>query len=408
MSTTYKVRAGDTFAVVARRVYGEEAGARRIAKANPGVSEPLPAGVVLVIPPRAVEPRPQPSRPGASNEVALTIGGRRFRFWESVQITRAIDAVDAVNFSAPFEPDAPHFREVFRPFSYQRAEITVGGERLFTGTMVGVNPSVTADRRTVSVSCYSRPGVLMDCTAPASAYPLEFDYMGLKLIAEELAAPFGISVVFEAAPGAEFERTALEPGQRVYDYLAQLARERNLVLSSTPDGRLLFRRSGKPGRPVAQLREGTSPVAAVAPMFNPQEYYSHLTGLEPITIGLEGAQHTVSNPHLRGVLRPTTFSLPDTLGVETVEATEAKAGRMFANAAQFRVELATWRTPAGRLWAPNDTVKLEAPGAMVYRPYEFVIRAVDFYREGRSESATLTLVLPGAFDGSIPEVLPWD
>lgn len=41
------------------------------------------------------------------NETAIRIAGRRFRFWTDVEITRAIDALSTVTFSAPFEPDAP-------------------------------------------------------------------------------------------------------------------------------------------------------------------------------------------------------------------------------------------------------------------------------------------------------------
>ena len=81
---------------------------------------------------------------------------------------------------------------------------------------------------------------------------------------------------------------------------------------------------------------------------------------------------------------------------------------MFGAMASYSVALSTWRDPAGNLWAPNTTLKLQAPGAMIYNSYEFIVRSVEFSKDSTSETARLNLVLPGAFSGQIPEALPWD
>lgn len=103
-----------------------------------------------------------------------------------------------------------------------------------------------------------------------------------------------------------------------------------------------------------------------------------------------------------------TFSAPDVEGGDITDAVRAKTGRMFGNMAAYAVQVDTWRDPQGELWTPNTTVILEAPGAMVYAPYEFVLRSVAFDRSGSKESAELDLVLPGSFSGQTPEAMPWD
>ena len=103
-----------------------------------------------------------------------------------------------------------------------------------------------------------------------------------------------------------------------------------------------------------------------------------------------------------------TFKAPDTLNADVKAAVEAKAGRMFGNMAAYSVTVSTWRDPQGDLWEPNTTVKLLAPGAMIYNEYEFVIRSVDLDVEGDKRTATLDLVIPGSFSGVIPKVLPWE
>ena len=410
MPTTYKVVTGDTFEKISRKQYGTEVEADRIARANPGVVEPLSWGIEIAIPvvPGAPQNLPPQTVTRTENEVALILDGKRFRFWDNIQIKRAVDVVDSVEFSAPFDSSVSDFKNAFRPFSYKRVEVTLGGDPLFTGTMVAVNPVLTDSKKTVAVSGYSLPGVLNDCTPPASLPSLEFLDQKLPEIAAAIAAPFGIGVVFEADPGAVFEQVAVNTGEKALTFLTKLAKQRNLVISSTSKGELLFLQSTEGGKPVATLQQGEPPLLEVTPFFSPQEYYSHITGIEPVFIGLAGTQYTVKNPRLNGVIRPMMFNISDSVDAEVKETVEAKAGRMFGNMAAYSARVATWRDPSGKLWEPNTTVTLFAPDAMVYTAYEFVIRSIVFERAASSEMAVLDLVIPGSFSGKIPEVLPWD
>ena len=408
--SVYTIITGDTFDLIARKVYGSEVDSPLIIRSNPGLAEPLTPGVIIFIPDKPDAPSIVAQSAAADNEdeVAVSVGGERFRFWDSVAISLSMDALDAIEFSAPFEVNNAKFRKTFRPLSFQDLTVTVGGRLLFTGTMLTPKPTITPERRTVSVTGYSKPGVLNDCTLPASAFPLEFNGQGLNEIAATVCAPFGLSVKFAADHGAIFERVAVEPGAKVFQFLADLARQRNLVISSTFAGALLFQQSVRPGRPVARLEEGVSPLISVAPNYKEQEYYSHVTGLQPTTLGKDGSQFTVNNPRLEGVIRPFTFAADDTPGAAAKSAVEAKAGRMFANVVSYSAAVAGWRDPQGDLWVPNRTLKLLAPGAMIYNEYEFVIRSVSLTRVGDSETASMILVLPGSFEGKIPETMPWD
>lgn len=406
----YTIITDDTFESIARKVYGTEEDASLIQRSNPGAEEPLVAGTVLSIPTRPDAPTIAPGNAPSQreNEVALSINGERFRFWESVSIRRSLDTFDSIQFSAPFEENNQAFRETFRPFSYKPTSITVGGVPLFTGTMLTPVPAMEENRRTVSVGAYSLPGVLNDCNSPASAFPLEFNGQKLGDIARSICAPFGLSVEITANEGPVFERVASEPSKKAYQFLIGLAQQRNAVIASTPLGKLLIQQSVAVGSPVARLAQGSAPLVSIAPQFAEQDYYSHITGMQPAVIGLPGGKYTVKNPRLEGVIRPHTFTANDTLTADIKEAVEAKAGRMFANVVSYSAVVSTWRDFRGNLWTPNTTLTLNAPGAMVYSDYEFIIRSVELVQNDKSESAVLTLVLPGAFDGKIPETLPWD
>lgn len=409
LSTTYRVLTGDTYQLIAAKFYGVDTAASRIIKANPGAADPPSPGTDLVIPAALTPAVAVPTGASGPSEVAVLVDGKRFRFWRQVAVTVELDRIATAAFTGPFDPDAPGYREAFSPMSFKPVQITVGGSPFFTGTMPTTIPEVAEDKVTFVAEAYSLPGVLDDCTAPASAYPLEFFNENLQGIADALLAPFGLVAQFDADPGPVFTSgVALEEGEKVLAFLIKLANLRKLVINSTPDGALRFLSPAGVSAPVARLSEYVSPVISITPAFKPQQYYSHVTGAEPDLLGLEGKAYTVVNPRLAGNVRPFTFRISDAESANVEAAVRAKAGRMFADAITYAVEVDTWRTPAGALWWPGNTVQLTAPSAMVYTAYDFTIRAIVFNREESLETATLHLIIPGTLAGEIPEVLPWD
>jgi prophage tail gpP-like protein len=340
-------------------------------------------------------------------DVVLSIAGSRYRAWNEIEIQRSIDGYSTVSFAAPFDPSRAEFRETFRPFSFLPITVEINDEALFTGTLLSPDPSTDPNAQSAKISAYALPAVLADAHMPASAFPLEMNGLTLRQIAEQITAPFGLTVEDEGEAGAAFERVALKPDEYPQQFLAELARQRGKVIADTGAGGVLLRRSAPAGTPVARLREGLPPVLSVSPSFSPQDYYSEITALASAKAGRAGARHTVQNPHLSGVVRPHTFIADDTEKGDLPGAAAAKLGRMFGNMVSYTVELPTWRDPAGRLYEPNTTITLLADGSMIYRETELLIRNVSLWQDQNAEKATLTVVLPGAFSGEVPEVLPW-
>jgi len=167
-------------------------------------------------------------------------------------------------------------------------------------------------------------------------------------------------------------------------------------------------KSATPGDPVAKLNGRESPVTTVSASFSPQDYYSEITGWARARRGRKGSKYTAQNKWLKDVRRPMSFHLDDTEKADAPEATRAKLGRMFANAASFTIDnLPTWRDPKGNVWTPNTTILLTAPNVMVYRETEFLIRKVTLRQTANDKTASLELCLPGCFSAEIPAHLPW-
>lgn len=342
--------------------------------------------------------------------VDLKIDSKSFRFWEALEIRRSLDNFSTIELSAPFEPTDADFQTTFKPFSYYPVQVMVDNGLLFTGQLVGVEPRVTPKSTTVRCSGYALPATLADSTPPASEFPIEYGDHTLLQIAINLAQPFGITVVVEAGTemGAQFKKARIKPNEKIGSFLAELARARGLVMRDTGLGELMFTDATEAGNPVARFREGKQPMSSVAATFSPQAYYSEITGLARTKAGRKGGKgYTESNKHLPDVVRPLNFVVGDVNAGDLPNATKAKMARMFGNMVSYVVEVPTWHDPDGVLWQPNTTVTLYAPGAMVYREVELLVRDVILRAQKDSFTASLGLVLPGAFTGEQPEVLPW-
>lgn len=458
MSSQYTTVAGDTFEIVSRKVYGTELSAQLIAIGNPGVLEPFVPGITIFIPDSVNEPSNslQDAVSDNPNETSIFINGKRFRFWSEVSITRKIDSFSTFELSAPFEAsdneslakETAIYKEFFRPLMYDQIEINIGGKPFFSGTMVNIIPTTSSIGSVLTVSGYSKPGVLNDCPPPQTLAPLEFDGQGLIEIARTVAGAFGIDVISptgfsdEAVTNANSQlvdslisqavdvaksigvtteaidalKELTQPlrnvsfgvGEKIFSFLSKIAKQKGILISDDALGNLVFQQSITYAVPVAKLNQDSSPLVSVVPVFNPQEYFSHITGIKPSLFG-DDDPYTVENPKLKNVQRPTTFVVTDaddTADLPT--ACKAKLGRMFGAAVRYKATVSTWRDPQGNLWEPNTAVIVRAPKAMIYSDYMFIIADVSMTKTDNVEKAVLDLVLPGSFSGQIPEALPWE
>lgn len=365
-------------------------------------------------------------------KVSITISGKKFEHWTSIEIEQSIDTFDTVRFSAPFKPTSTAFRATFEPFTFKPVTVRIGDVLRFTGTMVGVHPRVDASGNFVDVTAYSRPGVLCDCTAhtgegyvgrrPKGAIKTQFEKLSLLVIAQMLCDPFDITCgADDEDVGPVFDRVSIGFEEKIHDFLVKLAKQRGFVIRNTPGGQILFEGSlpdGVVGIPIVSFVEGVPPLTKVTASFSPQNYYSQITGYAPARRGKPGGVYTLRNPWLGknleigapiNEMRPCSRKFDDTDRADLPAAAKAMMGRMFGEAVSYSIEdVPTWRDPKQELWEPNLPMSLTAPSVMVYNKTDLYIRTVTLKQTPESETASFDLVLPEAFkSGGIPKRLPW-
>lgn len=342
--------------------------------------------------------------------------GSYFGYWQNVEIKRSIDTYSTVRFAAPFEPSRKEFRDTFKPFQFRRLECltspgTADLETLVTGFVLNVDPEFDENARRLAITGYAKPAVFHTCNIPPDELGkgIHFNGQSLRAIAERCAAPFDIKCLFLDEDATPFKKCKLEIDKKLQEFLVDLAKQRSRVLTDTPAGELLFWQSVEPGKPVATFIEGKAPLTKVSASFKPDDCFSQITGFGKKKRGKSEARWTEANKWLPKPLRPHTFKLEDAERADVPEATRAKLGRFYASMATFTIaDLPGWRDPNGDIWKPNTTILLTAPSAMVYRETELLIRDVTLKQTENTETATLEVVLPGAFSGAVPESLPWE
>jgi prophage tail gpP-like protein len=260
---------------------------------------------------------------------------------------------------------------------------------------------------------------------PETGEQTHFETRGLRLrqIAEMLCEPFGIGVRLDARASAAlgqptpsprdldrvFPKVKLEPGGKIWDFLTSLAKQIGLVLADDAEGNLLLRKSVPVGGalPVAKLEEGRPPLMSVTPTFRPQDYFSDVTVIAKKTRQHGASRWTAINPFLRSIVRPMTTTCDDIAQADVKATAEDQLARMLAKCASWDVELPTAVDPQGNLYQPNTLVQLRAPGAMIFGFHDFLIRSVVMREDKDGTTCKLGLVLPGAFTGQMPPLLPW-
>ena len=323
----------------------------------------------------------------------------------------------AFAFTANYDPNNPLHRQLFKPLSYKRVEFYNDDNVLFfTGTIVGHKFTSDKDVNLVSLSGYSLPGILEDCSIPYAAFPLESLKTNLKEITQKIISYFGLQLIIykeaEQACSTAYKKTTAEPGQKVKDYLAKLAAQKNVILSHDRHGRVLY---FKPD-PNAQSKifytkenvlnmeidvDGQSLHSDLTIVRQPEkngdnEYLSLLpssgsnsgSGITPVD--------SIKNP-LVEQFRPTVQKLTSGRETDTKTGVENYLADELKN---IRVKISLNR------WDPiysGDIIEIQNPEIFIFNRTRFMIEGTTINESASERTMSINAVLPESFEGKQPK-----
>lgn len=412
--STYVVVKGDTLWDIATSAFGnpwryvEIFEANRSTLRSPDDPHWIYPGEVLIIPPGPnlldVTADDTEILPDADpNAFQFILDGKQYPAVGS-SIKRIFNAGSDV-WSGTFfwDPDIERDRDTFRPYSFHEAKAYVGGELMVSGRIYRWDDSVTPDKTSMSLQGYSRTKDLID-----SAVDPPYQRNGVELvdIVKKYCEPRRINVIDSVGSLGAFKKITADPNDRIMDFLIELAKQKGVILTSTPKGDLHITKAATQIDNLGTLGDGMPLVTRMSASYDGSQRFR--------TFRMEGKRR--GRRKIRDEVIDNSVSLIRTKAISADDAKDSaglrKAGewersKSLSDSMQVSVDVSGWRSPAGPTWRENRHVTVVSPKLFLSDGFTFLIKSVDFKSDTSGRSTTLELVPPSAFSGEELEQ-PWD
>jgi prophage tail gpP-like protein len=406
MSKSYTVQAGDTFESISSRVYGDPSESSRIESSNQNQASALSPGTVLIIPDIPERESLRTSQASkrlinkASTDLTIIIGNQEV-LTTSARIIRTMDTpADGWSAIIPWTPgENPDLDELIKPFRYPTASAYIGHELMVNGLLYSVGAELSASGRIKNLGGFSFTADAIDSTLKP---PYERNNVTLKQVATELIQPLGISAEFDTDLGGQFSRVTADPTETIISHLSKLATQRGGLISSTPEGNLLFTKTGT-GATVGTLEEGGPFVTRWGAEYDGRNLHNtyRAIGQSPGKNSKVAIAKNKNVPRARFI----TFRADDTTEGDILNSAEWKRSKILVDAMTMDLPVADWFDPSGKLWRENTFVNVISSTLDLPNGFLFLIRAVEYVLDDSGRSAVLSIIPPQAYSGeAIPDI----
>lgn len=441
----YVVKAGDSLRSIALKQLGSESEWSTIwhinkAHIRSGNPNEIQIGEVLDLPdPLPVTKPPAPPALPTSgkqqvvgsddpNEVILIVNDVKFFGWEDVSIKRSLEAA-AGSFSLTVTDRWADLSEPWPVFPGDECTVKIGYDTIITGYVDDVEIELSPGTHRMTINGRDRTADIVDCSAAAK--PGEWRNKTIIDIAKDLCTPLGVRVIDRVNIAAEKVGSAetrtitpdekpvklnwamidhgvtstpakkpytvtekvfrIQPGETVFEALERAAKGRRLLMPSSPDGCLVFTRSGV-DRLNFTLKEGVNIKAITASFSNKERYSKYVvegqqSGEGQATKGIYARAEDSTIKRYRPLVIIAEENATQAYATERA-AWEAKIRAARSSVATVKVQ--GFRNPAGALWNVNTLVQVDSPSTRINA--ELLISDVE-YKLDQSEGTTTTLTL---------------
>jgi prophage tail gpP-like protein len=293
------------------------------------------------------------------------------------------------------------------PCRYNLARVSHNGKLLLTGFILSQGFTEQPEPDLTPFSGYSVPGVLEDSQIPVTAYPLQYDGLTLRQIAEKILKPFQILIDIDPEVNSlmniVYEKAVAEPTVTVKEFICSLANQRNVIVSHTPTGHLLFTRAKVYATPIFHF-ESSMPGTTFELSINGQGMHSPITVIKQADKnGGNAGQATVTNPYVpedTTAFRPKVIIQDAGTDNDTLKVAQNELAKELRNII-LTINTDRWNINDDVI-TPNNIITVVAPELFIFKKTRFFIESVKLEGDANPERATLTCVLPEVYNGEVP------
>lgn len=221
-------------------------------------------------------------------DLEIKINGQKLKFFDNFSFSRSIDSIASTcSFSTFLDLQNYEFSEV---------EVKRNKALIFTGVVIGKDEPDNVQPEPFIYRCYSKTGILEDCSLPKSAYPIQTINKSLKEVVKSICNNFGIKVKIDSSASSNASKTYKlqdqEPDKKAKDIINSLCTQADLVLSHNAKGELIITKK------VLGNQAKDSPYVGSNKTYNYRNFYNKylVIGQQSITSDTERiAQETFNN-----------------------------------------------------------------------------------------------------------------
>jgi len=322
---------------------------------------------------------------------------------QEFEITRTMDtAADGWKASIAWTPGADLILDAAtKPYGYQKSAVYLSGKLLVNGYLYGVTPTLSNNQRGKALTGWSLTADVIDSTMRP---PYEVSDQTLKQRAEGLVNPMGIKVIWDLDDDLKFDKMTATATDTIFSHLLKYAKQRGVLISSTPAGNLIFLKANVNGESVGTIEEGAKFALDYTANFDGRKRFNSYKaiGQSPKSNSKFEIAKDDNVPRSRMV----TFNNPDSTEGDLKSAAEWRRSAQLAAALTIPFNSSSWNSPNGELWAENTIVTVKSKTLSINDGFNFLIRQVTFAKKNSGRSAALSLVPPQVYSGEpIPDFM---
>lgn len=338
-------------------------------------------------------------------------------FFNQVNINLVHNAVASTfSFNFDFNPDNPEHKRLIKPGAFYQCQILYNSQLLITGYIVSHVFKKEAAGTTVTLSGYSKPGILENAQIDLSSYPLQNNGLTLLQITDKIISPLGLEYELDprvaTAANEKLTKSVATPTQSIKSYLNQLALEKDIVLSSTPEGKLFFTLSDTAADPILEIDsssiDGTKPAVQLMAKINYQELHSSITALRQVSLTQSTTgQKTVENPLLTSITKPKVVKQTSGGSADAQKLAQRTLAASLRNL-NYTFNLDRVELESG-LITQNKIITVKDPGIYLYNKTRLFIESVSLeFDQEKTAAATISATLPEAYGDTTTIINPFE
>jgi prophage tail gpP-like protein len=341
--------------------------------------------------------------PEFHNEIVFRINGKIFHGFTTNTMERSINTIaDSFSFTAPYDYN-DESSKYLDAYTFHEVELFIDGKLFMTGTASTWSFKVGVDSTMVTIGCKSKAGVLVDC--PSNDSKLNYTKQTFSQIAQSLIQPYGITLELPYGDSGIINRTKRDVGQKIFDFLAKIAKDKGFILNSTSQGGIKLDRANIDNEPILNIIQGDPNIIDISVSYDGQKRFSSFKAISQSRGNAKNASEikdTTINAY-----RPNIFNAENNEQGGIQNAALWERSRSLARSSTVSVMMSGWDDKNGDIITENNTVTLYAPSACIHTETKYLIEKVSYAQNGKS--VTLSLTLPQAYTLEFPEKdeMPW-